>query len=75
LRIDGSGRTFAADFDSEKSFAMLFLDVLPHELPTWLVLLFYAALLGGSLLTGRWLERNDDSQRFENWPPEGAQHH
>ncbi len=54
---------------------MLFLDVLPHELPTWLVLLFYAALLFGSFLTGRWLERNDDSQRFENWPPEKENKH
>ncbi len=49
---------------------MLFLDVAPHELPTWLVLLFYIALLGGSIITGRWLDSKDNSQRFEDWPPE-----
>lgn len=44
---------------------MLLLNI---PLPTWLVILFFVVLLAASFVTGRWLERNDDSQRFENWP-------
>jgi len=60
-------------------FAQLILDLmlLNIPLPTWVPILFFVLLLIGSFIVGRWLERNDNSPRFEDWPPQdgGHEHH
>lgn len=48
--------------------------LLNIPLPTWVPILFFISLLVGSFIVGRWLERNDNSPRFEDWPPQDGEH-